>query len=183
MTTATDYRTLVTSIIERKDFGHLTDHGFGTYHVANHSPEERKAAFARDREDLLSAESAVAFDGACVFLAECQPALRTASGRNGTSYGLKHVCEEWREYVRGEKNGYLTNGVFIVAAIHMGFPVTQIRVDRYRYECPNAYVGVSARALDRVNRQIMDAQRLAWNAKHLDAPRGRPVSMGVDAVH
>jgi hypothetical protein len=53
--------------------------------------------------------------------------------RRRSSYGLKHVAEK--------EVGYITNGAFIAAAIHCGFPY---RVDLHS---PNVGFGISERSL------------------------------------
>jgi hypothetical protein len=55
-----------------------------------------------------------------------------AVNRSGTSYGLKHIAEA--------EIGYITNGVFIAAAIAEGFCV-----ERCNSRCPNAWLNITAR--------------------------------------
>jgi hypothetical protein len=60
------------------------------------------------------------------------PRLKRVNRRRGTSYGLKDVAD--REI------GYLTNGVFIAAAIAEGFVVQRIK------DGANARIGISSAA-------------------------------------
>ena len=57
---------------------------------------------------------------------------RKTLNKSGTSYGLKHVAER--------DVGYITNGVFIAAAVAEGFRVVRIR------ETPNAWLNISMAA-------------------------------------
>jgi hypothetical protein len=61
---------------------------------------------------------------------------KTLNKRSGTSYGLKHVAEE--------DIGYITNGVFIAAAIAEGF-----RVKRCSDNSPNGRLNISKAARGR----------------------------------
>jgi hypothetical protein len=66
-------------------------------------------------------------------------AKRQTINRIGTSYGLKHIAEH--------DIGYVTNGVFIAAAIAAGFQIE--RTERSWRVTPNAWLNISTRAFRR----------------------------------
>ena len=107
----------------------LTDHGFGTYNdtFPGAPRETRDAEFKRDRETIQDDRSIAAFIATKHWLADF-PKIKTLN-QKGTSYGLKHIAEE--------EIGYVTNGVFIAAAIAEGFRVVCIDGG------PNALLNIS----------------------------------------
>ena len=58
--------------------------------------------------------------------------------RRHSSYGLKHLAEKF------SPNGYLSNGVFIAAAMIVGYP--------FKVDPPNAMFGMSERSIKRLHR-------------------------------
>lgn len=97
----------------------LTHFGVGIYHTPKQSVSERNAIFKRERDSLAGA------------LDECNRALRflthavkrkTINARH-SSYGLKHMAEDYLESLSDVSNSYVANGAFICAAIHLGFDV------------------------------------------------------------
>jgi hypothetical protein len=106
----------------------LTDHGFGTF-IYPAAKEVLAANFKRDRETIRDARSIAAFIATRYWLADF-PKIKTLN-QKGTSYGLKHIAEE--------EIGYITNGVFIAAAIAEGFRV--VRID----DSPNALLNISSK--------------------------------------
>jgi hypothetical protein len=72
-------------------------------------------------------------------------AKRKTVNRSRSSYGLKHVA--------AHKVGYLTNGAFIAAAIHLGFPFD---VPMFS---PNPLIGISERSLRNEYKQRREQER------------------------
>ena len=87
----------------------LNDSGIGVCDKSIKSEEERQATMARWKEELL--DSVVEFQATCVWLGRLEKSKKI--NEDGTSYGLKHIA--------AHQIGYITNGVFIAAAIHCGF--------------------------------------------------------------
>ena len=58
--------------------------------------------------------------------------------RRHSSYGLKHLAEKF------SPNGYLSNGVFIAAAMIVGYP--------FKLDPPNAMFGMSERSIKELSR-------------------------------
>lgn len=108
----------------------LNDFGVGVCRLDRLSPERAAAAMARGQRDLLNSTEAVA--KVCGWL---QGAEKVKAPRV-SSYYLKHVAEP--------EIGYVTNGVFIVAAILCGFSY------RVSPGSPNVALGVSERSIGRV---------------------------------
>ncbi len=107
----------------------LTYFGVGLYE----SPGEDYQEKLRQKQEQLLESSAICTK-VCEWLATIEPAK--TMNRHRTSYGLKHTVE----LQIGE---YVSNGVFIAAAIHCGF--------RYRRDgdSANMLFGMSERSLNR----------------------------------
>jgi hypothetical protein len=114
---ATDRRELMLQIMEKHP--HLTDHGFGVF------PGED---FKTTREQLTDERSLEGFVRARDWLSLWPRTKRVYNF--GTSYGLKHVA--------GKDIGYVTNGVFIAAAISLGIS--------FRMDGPNALLALTSKA-------------------------------------
>lgn len=120
-------------MIEREDIQRvmdqvpgLNDFGIGVFWLDARDPERAAAELERGRCDLLRSVDAVA--RVCNWLKGVE---RTKAPRL-SSYYLKHVAEQ--------DIGYVTNGVFITAAILSGFP--------YRLgQGPNVAFGVSEQSI------------------------------------
>lgn len=106
----------------------LTDFGFGVYRDARQTDAERRQRFEDDRAALLDPRALNGFVRARDWLA--RQARTKGLNQYGTSYGLKHVA--------AHSAGYVTNGVFIAAALAEGFKVKRTG--------PNAYLNISKRA-------------------------------------
>ena len=107
----------------------LNDFGFGVSSDRK-TPEERIATFERDRASICEPTSLAQFMAARGWLSRFDKIK--ALNKLGSSYGLKHVAER--------DIGYITNGVFIAAAIAEGFTVR--RMDG----SPNALFNISTKA-------------------------------------
>lgn len=109
----------------------LNDHGIGIYFgFRSKSKSERDEIFARDQAELLQSE--VACTKVCEWLAT-KVRIATVNDRH-SSYGLKHMMQR-------ETGFYVTNGIFIAAAIHSGF------VYKVYPGSPNVCFGISERSL------------------------------------
>jgi hypothetical protein len=111
----------------------LGDFGFGVYDPRRKTAAEREAGLAKERNDICSPSALAAFVVTRDWLR--QHNKRKTINKTGTSYGLKHVAEK--------DVGYITNGVFIAAAIAEGFRVVRIG------DTPNAWLNISATAWKR----------------------------------
>lgn len=109
----------------------LNAFGFGVF---DHSKPlaEIKDEIDRERQEMLTVTSVKQF-AHCVEFLKTLP-RRATINKSRSSYGLKHSVEE---YLRGKgaDDTYVTNGMFIAAAAHLGF---KIAVDG-----PNAYFNIT----------------------------------------
>lgn len=96
---------------------------------------QSREAFAIGRVAMLSIGHLGQFERALAFLLLCCGRRKTLN-RKATSYGLKHSAER---AMRGLNvaDPYVSNGVFIVAAIVLGFRVEHIQ------GTPNAWIGLN----------------------------------------
>jgi hypothetical protein len=56
-----------------------------------------------------------------VYEIPCLLKMRSTTNKKSSSYGLKHVLENWRHMKYGSGNNYISNGSFIVAMIVLGY--------------------------------------------------------------
>jgi hypothetical protein len=108
----------------------LTDFGFGIHYCGRKTKEEYEVEFSRERKAICELRSLEQFMAARSWLT--QFGRTKAINRCGSSYGLKHVA--------ARDIGYVTNGVFIAAAIAEGFIVRRIEYG------PNALFNISSKA-------------------------------------
>lgn len=112
----------------------LNEFGIGTYEPQRQTPAQRAAELADGRARLLESEDACT--KCCEWLSRIE---RTKSAKKGRgSYGLKHVAEP--------EIGYVTNGAFIAAAIHCGFPYKMMP------HSPNVLFAMSKRSVEAARR-------------------------------
>jgi hypothetical protein len=117
----------------------LTAYGMGVFSLYKLPPDAIDDKLDRGRESLLAMEERCT--RICEWLADIRP-IKTIN-LNHTSYGLKHIAEP--------EIGYTTNGAFIAAAVHCGFPY------RTRPDSPNVCFGMSERSITekiRIEREI-----------------------------
>ena len=119
-----DIQKVLDQVLELNDFGiGLFKNGRGL------TPQQRKDKLEEDRQRLL--DSVEEFNKTCEWLST--KARRKTINRAHTSYGLKHMVER--------DIGYITNGVFIAAAIHCGFKI------QYFHDSPNVCINISEKSL------------------------------------
>lgn len=109
----------------------LQDFGFGAFDSIRKTTPQIAQEIADGRRVMLESRSLRQFDAASRWLAQFKK-LKHVNPR-GTSYGLKHVAEHSIDYV--------TNGIFIAAAISVGFTVKRVTPDS-----PNAWFNISSAA-------------------------------------
>lgn len=115
----------------------LNDFGIGVYNERKKKPDAREKELAEGKTQLL--DSVEACNKVCKWLSAVAK-IKTIND-NRSSYGLKHIAEV--------DIGYVTNGVFITAAIYCGYP--------YRVESgdPNVPFGMSEKSV----KAIMQRQK------------------------
>jgi hypothetical protein len=107
----------------------LSDFGFGLADFYK-TREEAVVKFREDRERICDSNCLAEFIAARGWLK--QFAKLKSFNKRGSSYSLKHVAEH--------DIGYVSNGVFIAAAIAEGFRVQRIG------DSPNAWLNISSAA-------------------------------------
>jgi hypothetical protein len=112
----------------------LTERGYDSPYARSSeerkmSHVERRAAFARRRDLTLGNQNMDEFELAWIYLA-MQQRRKTINFDFG-SYGLKHRAENLsRKYgMYGHLGNYVSNGMFIIAAIASGFQAKQMNRD------------------------------------------------------
>jgi hypothetical protein len=125
-------RAAIAAVMER--FPYLTAEGLARPFDTHLPKAEREEQFRLDRNALLS--QAAEFRAACTWLGRQRK--RKTINRRGTSYGLKHVCED--------EVGYMTNGTFIAAAIACGFDIQETHDGS-----PNAWLNIGRLLISNFN--------------------------------
>jgi hypothetical protein len=101
----------------------------------NDSQEEKDLIFQAEREML--GDNMADLIWTIDWLRSNVEPIKTINRRH-SSYGLKHLAEKF------SPGGYLSNGVFIAAAMIVGYP--------FEVDPPNAMFGMSERSLKRLHR-------------------------------
>ena len=135
-------------VLEREPL--LSDNGFKQLE-RNRPRAEQDVDFLKWRESIRESRSLAQFVAARGWLQQFSKIK--ALNRRGSSYGLKHCAED--------DIGYLTNGVFIAAAIAEGFIVR--RTDP---GSPNAWLNISTEAWRSTDRNREAARRRAYEAAY-----------------
>lgn len=122
----------------------LTAHGFDSIYPRQPDDwkltiEERKAAFALRRQETLGDWEMDQFELALIYL-DKQQKRKTINHKFG-SYGLKHKAEGLSRH-KGQHThlgNYVSNGVFIIAALTRGFMIKQ-----HGWNNPNGSLNISS---------------------------------------
>ena len=107
--------------------------GHGSAEYSNDSPEWR---ILQAKREILRARIPEVIWTVDWLRSNVEP-IKTINRRH-SSYGLKHLAQLFCP------NGYLTNGVFIAAALLVGYP--------FEVDPPNAMFGMSERSIKRLHR-------------------------------
>ena len=116
--------------------------------------EEDDAKHEANRARMLCEQSWPQFETASAWLETVQ--TTKAINRRITSYGLKHVVEGWARHgglahdCESDifKYGYVSNGMFICAAVRLGFKIEVIPCT------PNVWINVSSKSLPKPGKWI-----------------------------
>ena len=128
--------TAIRAVMDREP--KLSTHGIGLRFAANVSPTERLALFEEARTEMLSDCCLEEFEHCCRWLGWVRR-TKHVNWRVGSSYGLKHRVEDYWHKHFPDEHYYVSNGMFIAAAVHLGFKVEQID------STLNAYLNISSR--------------------------------------
>jgi hypothetical protein len=143
---------------------------------------EMNAKFQDERQKLATDGSAEQF---LISLQLLDRIVRTGTVRSGTgSYKLKHIAENYRlTYPDGEKIGigYVTNGVFIAAAIYAGFR-TKTGFDERGYTSLSVSFNMSKPCIDDLDCEIRPNDALAQSRKYKAKMRRLPKRLRFDFV-
>ncbi|MDT3335481.1 hypothetical protein Q4Q49_09210 [Shewanella sp. SP1S1-7] len=113
----------------------LTDFGIGIYDGGRGLDKvQKKADFDKYQSSLL--DSSESFEKTVTWLKQIEKIKSFSTHRS--SYGLKHLAEK--------DIGYITNGVFIAAAIHSGFKY------KINPDSPNVRFNMSEKSLKKLEK-------------------------------
>jgi hypothetical protein len=108
--------------------------GYRTYDPQR-SPRDNRLDFERSRAELLHDGALEEFGLAISFLKTREKAKSIQ--RVSTSYGYKHQAEAFHKAGDHASGAYISNGVFIAAAEHLGFRLQRVG------STPNAYLNIA----------------------------------------
>ncbi len=110
--------------------------GHGSAHYSPNDPPEWKDRILQAEREMLG-DSMVDVIWTVHWLRLNVEPIKTINRRH-SSYGLKHLAQKF------SPNGYLSNGVFIAAALIVGYP--------FKVDPPNAMFGMSERSIKELSR-------------------------------
>jgi len=128
-----DRRAAIAAVMEHQP--ELGSRGFRTWD-GRRTVKENADEFRANREEMLEPSSVDEFMRAIAFL-QTKEKARTVS-RKGTSYGYKHEAERFHRERAPRANPYVANGLFIAAALHLGFTVKRDG------NGPNAFINIAS---------------------------------------
>lgn len=131
-------RAAIQAILDREP--EISANGYRTFD-SRRTIAENRASFLASREGMLDAHKVGQFMRAVAFL-ETKEKAKTVS-RKGTSYGYKHEAERFHNERAPGEDPYVANGLFIAAALHLGFTVKRDG------NSPNAYINIARPAASR----------------------------------
>jgi hypothetical protein len=135
---------------------YLSIWGFGFGQPRNSETEkERYQRFVEDQKELLTSHAAEEFLLSLALIRRLEK-IKGISPSAG-SYRLKHIAENYSAFYPdgSTKLGprYVSNGAFIVAAVHAGFKYKSYR-DGLGYDAINVCFNMSKRSVDELDREI-----------------------------
>src|SRR3954447_23853076 len=113
-----------------RDYPDLSDFGFEVFDARGKTPKQRASELAKNRTKMLKPRSLEQFQLARRWLRQFTKVGK--SSKLGTSDNLKHLAER--------DIGYVTNGMFIAAAIAEGFKIER------EWDSPNPRFNISSKA-------------------------------------
>ena len=116
------------------------------------SVRENAANFSASREAMLKAGSVEQFVRAVAYLQTKEQSK--AVSRKATSYGYKHDAERYHRAEAPGDDPYVANGMFIAAALHLGFTVK-----RDGDNSPNALINIATAAAPRQRSELAGSLR------------------------
>lgn len=152
----------------------LSANGFRTYD-GRRSSQENADGFQASRSKMLQAFYLAQFARAVGYLRTLEKS-KTVS-RSGTSYGYKHDAERFHEAADPDGNPYVANGMFIAAALHLGFTIKR---DGHS---PNAFINIAVPKTSRSRSKLAGslrgpAKKAAWRNMMVAA-----LNAGLDQGH
>lgn len=136
----------------------LCANGFKSY-ARHRSLEEEAEYFVTSRQAMLDVPYVAQFVRALAFLETKQKGASVS--RKRTSYGYKHDAEGFHRAADPDGDPYVANGMFIAAAMHLGFTIKR---DGFG---PNAFINIAAPKAARRSSQLAGSlrgpkKRAAW---------------------
>lgn len=112
----------------------LSANGYRTWE-RRFTAQENRAAFESSRSNMLALSYVEQFAQATAYLQTRERSKRVS--RDRTSYGYKHDAERYLKTADPDANSYVANGMFIAAALHLGFTVKRDGSG------PNAFINIA----------------------------------------
>lgn len=133
-------RTLLEPIIEANPW--LTTHGFGVPRHRYSTAEAFREEMESSRQEFSKDKTCDQFELALIMLQRCE--RRKTLNRDFHTYNLKHTAENLSREMefRTELDNYISNGVFIAAALYEGFEVRRISWDSL-----SGYLNISSKSV------------------------------------
>jgi len=144
-----DARAAIEAVMAREPA--LCANGMRSYNRRK-APQENAKAFADWRQEMLGAHCVAQFVRAIEFLQTLEKSPRV--NRDRTSYGYKHSAEHFHEERSPGEDPYVSNGMFIAAAVHLGFTIK-----RDHDNSPNVLINIAKPKASRQRTQLAGHMR------------------------
>jgi hypothetical protein len=153
-----DERASIKAVMDKQPT--LARWGFGIARDRTKSREQCEAEFQEARADMLKPHTVGEFIRAREFLS--QHRKRASINRKLSSYGLKHRAEGFHRDLRAP-DPYVSNGLFIAAAFHLGFLVKPYGMNAYlNIGAKHNGEATNAAANEAPRIAVKQARRKAW---------------------
>jgi hypothetical protein len=144
-----DSRTAIEAVMDREPA--LCANGLRSYD-RRLSLADNTANFQRWRQEMLEAHCVEQFIRAVAYL-ETREKSKTVT-RSATSYGYKHDAERFHRAAAPGEDPYIANGMFIAAALHLGF-----MVKRDADNSPNVLINIATPKTPRQRSELAGSMR------------------------
>ncbi|MHB8286061.1 MAG: hypothetical protein ACYDD1_15485 [Caulobacteraceae bacterium] len=144
-----DARSAIAAVMEREPA--LCANGLRSYD-RRQTPQQNAKAFADSRDKMLGSHYVAQFVRAVEFLEAQEKSTRV--NRDRTSYGYKHLAEHFHKERAPGEDPYVANGMFIAAAVHLGFTIK-----RDHDNSPNVFINIAKPKATRQRTQLAGSMR------------------------
>lgn len=142
-------RAAISAVMDREPA--LCANGMRSYDLRQ-TPQQNAKAFEDWRREMLEPHAIAQFMRAVEYLKTL--AMSKTANRDRTSYGYKHNAEHFHKDRSPDDDPYVSNGMFIAAAVHCGF-----KIKRDHDNSPNVLINIAKPKASRQRTQLAGRMR------------------------